>query len=297
MWIEKRRVPTSAGELAIVDAGDPEAPPVVLLHGFPTSSFLWRSLVPLLAPWMRVVAPDLLGAGDSEMSPDADLRVTALHHSVREALTSLGIERCAVIGHGSGGGVAQLLAVEGGVDALALIDSIAFDEWPSEAVRELQGSLEGVGAALVDAWIRTGFDLGMSHRSGLSDEDLEEYLRPYRGEDGARAFLRSVAALDGEGLTELEPELAALDIPAIVLWGEQDPFFVARIAERLGDVLPRATIALLPGCGHFLLEDAPDTVAPLLFQWLRSQYLQVEHRHGAGPVAVELGRRPVEEDR
>jgi len=58
-------------------------------------------------------------------------------------------------------------------------------------------------------------------------------------------------------------------------------------------VLPRASVALLPGCGHFLLEDATETVAPLMFQWLRSQYLKVEHRHEpAGPVTVYLGRRP-----
>ena len=297
MWIEKRRVPTRSGELAVVDVGDPEAPPVVLLHGFPTSSFLWRSIVPLLAPWMRVIAPDLAGAGDSPMAADADLRIGTHKQSVREVLGALEVERFAVIGHGHGGGVAQLLALDGGVEALALIDSIAFDAWPTDAVRELQGNLEGASEALVDAWIRTGFDLGMSHRSRLSDADLEGYLRPYRGPDGVEAFRRSVAALDGEGLTGLEPRLAELDIPAIVLWGEQDPFLDVRLAERLGDVLPRATIALLPGCGHFLLEDAPDTVAPLLFQWLRSQYLQVEHRHEAGPVVVELGRRSAGEDR
>ena len=48
MWIEKRRVPTSAGELAVVDTGDPDAPPVVLIHGFGTSSFVWRRLIPML---------------------------------------------------------------------------------------------------------------------------------------------------------------------------------------------------------------------------------------------------------
>ena len=61
---EKRRVRVPSGELAVVEAGDPEAPPVVLLSGGFTSSYLWRHLVPLLAPWMRVLAPDLLGSGD-----------------------------------------------------------------------------------------------------------------------------------------------------------------------------------------------------------------------------------------
>ena len=62
-WTEKRRVAIPDGELALVEAGDPEAPPVVLLSGGFTSSYLWRGLIPLLAPWMRVIAPDLLGLG------------------------------------------------------------------------------------------------------------------------------------------------------------------------------------------------------------------------------------------
>src|SRR4029453_1211982 len=65
-WTEKRRVAIPNGELALVDAGDPEAPPVVLLSGGFTSSYLWRGLIPLLSPWMRVIAPDLLGSGDSD---------------------------------------------------------------------------------------------------------------------------------------------------------------------------------------------------------------------------------------
>ena len=81
-WIEKRRVLVPAGELAVVDAGDHEAPPVVLLSGGLTSSYVWRQLVPLLSPWMRVIAPDLLGAGESASPAGADLglAVAQLHH-------------------------------------------------------------------------------------------------------------------------------------------------------------------------------------------------------------------------
>ena len=293
MWIEKRRVPTPAGELAVVDTGDPDAPPVVLIHGFGTSSFLWRRLIPLLSPWMRVIAPDLLGAGDSDKPREADLRLAAHRDALRETLRGIGVDRFAAIGHAHGGGVAQLLAVEGDVEALGLIDSIAFDAWPSPAIRELQRNLDGAGPALVDAWIRTMFDLGMSHRDRLHQPDLEEFLRAYRGDDAVAAFVRAARAVDGAGLEGAEAQLAELDIPALILWGEDDAFLPVDVAERLGAALPRAAVAVLPGCGHFLLEDAADTVAPLIFQWLRSQYLKHEHRHEpGGPVVVSLGRRP-----
>lgn len=291
MWIEKRRVPTPAGELAVVDTGDPEAPPVVLIHGFGTSSFLWRRLIPLLSPWMRVIAPDLLGHGDSEKPQEADLRIAAHRDLLHHALGELGVDRRALIGHADGGGVAQLLAVDGEVDALCLIDSIAFVS--ASPVLELRRSLAGAEPAVVEAWIRGMFDLGMTRRDRLQDADLEEFLLPLRDEQAAVAFVHAARAIDDTGLEEAEGRLAALDVPALIIWGEDDAFLSVGIAERLGEVLPRAAVAVLPGCGHFSLEDAPDTVAPLIFQWLRSQYLKHEHRHDpGGPVVVSIGRRP-----
>jgi pimeloyl-ACP methyl ester carboxylesterase len=290
IWAEKRRLRVSAGELAFVDAGDPEAPPVVLLSGGFTSSYVWRQLIPMLSPWMRVIAPDLLGSGDSESPEGADLSVRAHAAHVRELLDGLGVDRFAIAGHGHGGGVAQLVALESNVEALLLVDAIAFDAWPSPRVRELRARLD---EADPEAWMRTALDLG-TRRGRLRDEDVEEYVRPFRGAGGAERFVRVAASFDGDGLIGLDPRLEALEIPAFILWGEEDEYVDAAVAERLADVLPRASVALLPGCGHFLLEDAFETVAPLVFQWLRTQYLKVEHRHepDPGPIAVTLGRRP-----
>lgn len=295
--VEKRRVLVPGGELAVVEAGDADAPPVVLLSGGFTSSYLWRQLVPLLSPWMHVIAPDLLGSGDSESPEGADLRLAAQAANVRALLQRLRVERFAVAGHGRGGGVAQLLALEGGADALVLLDSIAFDAWPSPTIQELRGRANDVDRAFIRSWLATFFDMGMGHRERLTDADLDEYRRPFENDDGARRFSRIVAGFDGRGLVGIEPELAQLEIPALVLWGEDDRFLPAELAERLGEALPRASIALLPGCGHLLPEDAPETVAPLIFQWLRSQYLGMSHAHDQGPVTVQLGRRLPEDGR
>lgn len=289
---EKRLAAVSGGEMAFVDAGDPEAPAVVLLSGGFTSSFVWRRLIPLLSPWMHVVAPDLLSSGDSVASPGASLGLEDHARSIGELLGALGLERFAVAGHGHGGGVAQLLALDGGADALVLVDSIAFDAWPAASVRDLQARGETLEPDVPERWMRRLLELGMT-RERLGDDDVEEYVRPFRGDDGLERFVRVVSSFDGEGLVGLEPRLGALEIPALVLWGEEDAVLDVGLAERLGDALPQASVALLPGCGHFLLEDAPETVAPLIFQWLRSRYLKVEHRHEEeGPVTVYLGRRP-----
>src|SRR5438477_8364849 len=115
----KRRFESSGGELAYIDEGD--GPAVLLLHGFPTSSFLWRSFVPPLAARFRVIVPDLLGYGDSDKPAEADLTMRAQARYVREMLESLPVQRCAAIAHDLGGAVAQLRALEGGGEALALL--------------------------------------------------------------------------------------------------------------------------------------------------------------------------------
>jgi pimeloyl-ACP methyl ester carboxylesterase len=296
-WIEKSRVRIDAGEIAFVDTGDPEAPTVVLLSGGLTSSYLWRQLIPMLSPFMRVIAPDLLGSGDSESPLGADLRLEAHALNVRQVLERLEIGRFAVAGHGRGGGIAQLVALEGGAEALVLIDSIAFDAWPSPPIAELRERVDDVDATFIHAWFDRFFDLGMGHRERLSGSDLAEYRRPFERADGIERFVRIASAFDGTGLVGLESRLAGLEIPAFVLWGEDDAFLPAELAERLGDALPMASVALLPGCGHFLLEDAAETVVPLIFQWLRRIYLGVPHGHEEGAVTVQLGRRPPEDDR
>lgn len=292
-WTDKGRARVPGGELAFVDAGDREAPPIVLLSGGVTSAYVWRHLIPLLSPWMRVIAPDLLGSGDSETSDGADLRLEAHASHIRELLEGLGVERYAVAGHGHGGGIAQLLALGGDVDALILVDSIAFDTWPAPRMRDLRERLDDVDSETVVSWLEAALE-GGTRQGRLRKEDVDEYLRPFRGPDGLERFVRVARSFDGEGLIGLESRLEALEIPALVLWGEQDTFVDVELAERLGDVLPWSSVALFPGCGHFLLEDAPERVGPILFQWLRTKYLKVEHRHepDAGPIAVTLGRRP-----
>jgi 2-hydroxymuconate-semialdehyde hydrolase len=283
--IERRRVALDAGETAYVDEG--EGPAVLLLHGFPTSAHLWRDLVPILAPRFRAVAPDLIGYGESSKAPDVEaLTIRAQAGAVRGFLEHLGIEEFAVVGHDIGGGIAQLLAFEGGVRSMVLADSISLDSWPIEAVRMIaEAADEQVTEEFAADVTRVAFDVGMSHRERLADEDLEEYLRPWR--EDPLALVRAARAIDGEGLKGTEDRLRALEQRVLVAWGEDDPFQPAEWAERLGELLAGATVALLPGCGHFLTEDAPETVLPLIARYLETHELG-GHAH-AGPTPLELG--------
>ena len=108
--------------------------------------------------------------------------------------------------------------------------------------------------------------------------------------EGGVAALGLLDAMDVEDLGE--SELAALDVPAMVIWGEDDTVVPPEIGERLADRLPRASLVLLPGCSHLVLQDAPEAVASLLAEFLRAMYLGLPHGpHATGPVPITLERR------
>ena len=285
----KQRFGSSGGEIAYVDVGD--GPAVVLVHGFPTSSSLWRPFVPALAARHRVIAPDLLGYGDSEKPERADLTIEAQSGYVRELLSEIGIAEFAVVGHDVGGGVAQVLALGGGVKAAVLLDAIAFDVWPIEGVRMIQATeREQETEELVRDLVRLSLDLGIAKKDRLTDELVDAHAVPFVADP--RAFFRAARAIDGSGLTGREEDLAALDIPVFIIWGEEDPFLPVEVADRLNEFLDGSILALLPGCSHFVTEDAQETLVPLVAEWLRAQYLKAPHGHEHEQPLIQLQRKP-----
>lgn len=287
MTFDKKRFRAAGGELAYVDAG--EGSVVLLLHGFPTSSHLWRDLVPILAPRYRVIAPDLLGYGDSEKPEDPQaLTIRAQAAAMRELLASLDVDDVAIVAHDIGGGVAQLLALDGGVKTLVLIDTISFDSWPIEGVRMLQDTPDKqVDQEFVRGVVDMALDLGMSEPKRLPEEDRGEFVRPWLSRP--IALIRAARAIDGIGLVGTEERLREVEARTLVLWGEDDPYQPAELAERLGEIMPGATVALIPGASHFVTEDVSELVLPLIVEYLRVHYLGASHDHPAGPTPVELG--------
>jgi haloalkane dehalogenase len=244
--------------LAYLDEGPRDADVVVLLHGWPTSTFLWRRLTPVLATRFRVIAPEFV---------EGNLRAQA--HAVAGLLAHLGIERFAAVGHAHGGGVAQLLAFDGaGVAALVLIDSVGFDQAPPE-----------------DLDPRAFLERGSIEFASLTADELEGYARsPFRFPPDLGG------ALEGR-----EDEMAAWDFPIFLLWGEEDPYLPVALAERLCDAMPASTLGVVPDSGHFLLDDAFDSVGMLIHEYLRARFLGAPHGH-EGIVMLQLERRPPEAD-
>jgi pimeloyl-ACP methyl ester carboxylesterase len=144
---------------------------------------------------------------------------------------------------------------------------------------------------LVDQLVRLTFDLGSGQAGRITEDVLDAYLAPFAGDDGARGFFRAVRAIDGAGMAGRDDELAALDIPVFLLWGEDDPFIPIEVAERLNELITTSTLALLPGCSHFVTEDAPETIVPLVYEYLRSRYIREPHGHEHAQPLIQVQPR------
>ena len=292
-WTEKRRARVSGGELAFVDAGDPEAPAVVLLSGGVTSSYLWRDLIPLLvavdagdrARPARVGRLRVVGRRGSPARRARRLDPSVARRARRRAVRGRG--------HGHGGGIAQLLALDGDVDALVLVDSIAFDAWPAPRMRELRERVDEVDPDAVVAWLEAALE-GGTRQGRLREEDVDEYLRPFRGPDGLERFVRVARSFDGEGSKGLESRFGGARDPGARPVGRG-----RRVRRRSSS--PSASATPCRGrpsrssrvAGTSCWRTRPRPVAPLVFQWLRSMYLKVEHRHEERTRRRStLGRRP-----
>jgi hypothetical protein len=91
--------------------------------------------------------------------------------------------------------------------------------------------------------------------------------------------------------------MASWGLPTLLLWGEDDPFHPSDVAERLNAAIPSSALGLVPGCGHFLPDEAPETIFPIIAEYLRANYLRIPHGHQPpGPVLVPLGGVPYEID-
>ena len=236
---KKRFAGVGEARVAYYEEGSDE--PLLLLHGCPFSSFVWRKVIPRLSPRYRCLAPDLLGLGDTETSEGADWSLRAQAAMVVGFLDALGIERTHVVGHDHGGALAQLLAAEHPerVDRLVISNAEAYDNWPSAEerafVRATQVPL--LGDLILWTWsCRPMFRFPLKAAKAVHDpkvlsaELLDGYVRANLSDrhrrDKTKRFL--AGQFDPEHnrtTTDLLNGLRRFDRPTLLVWAKDDPRF------------------------------------------------------------------------
>ncbi len=260
-------------DLAVLEGGPVDAPTVLLLHGVPTHSVLWRKVVGALAGEVHLLAPDLLGLGDTVVSPYEDFGAPMQADLLLEWLSGRGIERAVVVGHEQGGAVAQQMVTThpDRVAGLVLVDSVAYDNWPIPLAAQVMRlartpGLDVLAYALdlprrVGSNALLGFGRAVYDASSLDPDVVAEYLRPLVSVEGRERARRFLLAGDDRVTLECGPALRAYDGPAAVVWGADDPFLSPSWGTRLVDDLSGAPeLTLVPFCGHLVPEEAPNAV-------------------------------------
>lgn len=246
--------------------------PVVLLHGFPTSSHLWSGVVPLLPDGHRVLVVDQLGFGRSDRPSGLPVDLRGHAERVIGLLDLLRIEQACIVGHEMGGGVAQQVAVRWPtrVSHLGLVSAAAFDCWPARELKLARAMLpltRHLPPTFLLSLLRRDLARGyVDHERGL--RSVEMYLRPFASPEGREALVAHLAQLDAESTAAVAARLDAVVAPTTIVWGADDPFLPASTGRRLHAALPGSTLHILPDLRHFLPEEAPRQVATHLSELL-----------------------------
>ena len=254
--------------------------PVVLIHGTPSSSYIWRNVVPhLVEAGHEVHLFDLLGYGLSERpwSAAVDTSVSGQVPVLAALLEHWGLARTHLVAHDIGGAVAQRHGIfdPESVKSLTLIDTVSFDSWPSERTREqmragLDALIEQPDAAH-RAHFRDWILSAVHDEDRIRAEALETYVDYISGPVGQGSFFQhQVGHYDHRHTSELNGRLAELGrLPVQILWGESDAWQLVEWAHRLQAAIPGSSLHVLPECGHFAMEDQPGRISGLLVDFLR----------------------------
>jgi haloalkane dehalogenase len=255
--------------MAYRETGAPDAPVVLLVHGYPESSYMWRTAMDALAAagW-RAIAPDLPGYGDSAPDPPGtwERHVDALGRFCQ----ALDLHGVVLVTHDWGVMIGLRWACDhpGAARALAISDGGFFADrrWHdmANAMRT-----EGEGERLIGGFTREGFGSLLSQASaGMTEDALDEYWKAYADEERRRGHLELYRSGDFEKLAPYEGCVAALGLPALVLWGAQDRFAGVKMAKRFNEEIPESELLVFDEAGHFVWEDEPDATASALVDFL-----------------------------
>ena len=297
----KKIVQIEGWRIAYIDEGN--GPPVVLLHGCPFSSWEWKDVIPILTPHYRVIAPDLLGLGDTAVRLDDDYRLPNEMRMVTKLLDRLGVKDARFVGHDHGGATCELLMKyhPERVHSLVLTNIEAYDQWPSKPetpyLRMILNPVTGPFFRLAfgfEPLQREAYGVAVYKSETLTVEMLSAFVEPQIATAGRwcrlRRFFRwqidpkhnqeTMLALDG---------MRRFDRPVLILWGEHDTNFGPGIVERLAKDIPGVVrVQWMTNSAHLPMLEEPQAYGEALTRFFAEDSLR-PHRDTAAANHQDQG--------
>ncbi len=259
-----------------------EGNPIILIHGTPSHSYIWRNVAPALEEaGYRVHLFDLLGFGRSERprDPSIDTSVSAQIDILRGLMTYWKLDSAHIVSHDIGGAIGMRFAIfyPKMVQSLTLIDTVSYDSWPSVTWRErIKSGLEAL-TATSDSEHRKSFGdqilTAVYNKEKMKKEALAQYLEAISGPIGQASFFQhQVRHYDSRHTEEIDHRLQELaEMPVQIIWGENDSWQTPDGAHRLHGDIPGSTLHILAECGHFAMEDKPAEITNLIKGFIAAQ--------------------------
>jgi pimeloyl-ACP methyl ester carboxylesterase len=268
-WTLEQIYRSTDGDVRWDRTGD--GPPLVLLHGTPFSSYVWRNIAPVLARRWTVYVWDMLGYGASEKRAGQDVSLAAQTRLFAELLDHWQLDEPPVVAHDFGGLVSlrALLLERRRYRRLALVDPVALTPSGSpffRVVEEHSHVFEQLPAYIHEAILGAYID-NASH-GPLPAETLAALRAPWLGEDGQPAFYRQIAQFDERYIEEVAPRYGELDLPVLVVWGREDGWIPLAKGRELAAAIPGAELHVLDGAGHLVQENAGEQLTERLLRFL-----------------------------
>src|SRR5918994_1623233 len=267
-WNLRRRLTLLGGEISYDVLGS--GPPLILVHGTPSRSYIWRNVAPRLADRFTLYVFDLPWFCQSERREGLDVSISGQSRLLAELVEAWELEAPSVAGHDIGGAIALRTHLLEGVTfaCIALVDSVVLRPWITPTTRHVKAHLDVYGtmpAKVFEAIVAS--HLGTATHRPLDQHAFATYLEGWRGESGQRLYLQKDAQLDEEDTAAFEPLLPSMDVPVSIIWGQQDAWLDPALAERLHELIPGSDLLVLPETGHFAMEDSPQEVAAAPFDF------------------------------
>jgi pimeloyl-ACP methyl ester carboxylesterase len=252
---------------------------IVLLHDIVSSAASWNDVLPALAGLGRAVyAIDMLGYGQSAHPWPADTSPWGHADTLSFLLRELNLTNILLVGHGLGGGVAQILAtrlLRDRVAGLVLIDTICYLDsfaanWPLPDMTKRQDFDAPKNTEVEDLIhdLRTTLPAAVTDTKRF-DNALDDYTSPWNSEIGKEVLLQHIRLLVPWYVNSVSSDLKTLGKPTLIIWGENDQQFPLLYGQRLHRDIPDSQLITVPNAGHFVLFDAAGAVGDALVNFVK----------------------------
>ncbi|MFD0987752.1 alpha/beta fold hydrolase [Methyloligella solikamskensis] len=251
--------------------------PVLLIHGFGSSTYTWQHIMPGLARKHRVIAVDMKGFGQSDKPYDERYSAMDQAELLAELMEREDLRDVTLVGHSFGGGVALALALQadgrlkGRISKLVLIDTIAYPQ-KIPVFFKLLGvpGLSHLSVRMVPASMQVSVALKLAYydESKITDETLEAYTAPLRTAAGKYAVIHSARQIVPPDLDEIAARYNTIQLPTLIMWCDHDKIVPMDIGLKLRRNMPNSDFQLVKSCGHIPQEEQPEQTLQILDDFL-----------------------------